>query len=128
MRPVVSVPFHTAGTFLEPRLGVEYTQYLLGELDQPATGTTAEETPNRLLPILSVNSGLLFERDLGFGGRTFLQTLEPRFFYLYIPEVNRRDLRSSTPASTPYRSHSSSGRIASAARIGSGTPIRSRSG
>ena len=92
LRPVVSVPFHTAGTFLEPRLGVEYTQYLLGELDQPATGTTAEETPNRLLPILSVDSGLLFERDLGFGGRTFLQTLEPRFFYLYIPEVDQDDL------------------------------------
>ncbi|MDQ3774614.1 MAG: LPS assembly protein LptD [Pseudomonadota bacterium] len=92
LRPVVSVPFHTAGTFLVPRLGVEYTQYLL---DQPATGTTAttaDETPNRLLPILSVDSGLLYERDLGFGGRTLLQTLEPRFFYLYIPEVDQDDL------------------------------------
>jgi LPS-assembly protein len=89
LRPVLSVPFHTAGTFLEPRLGVEYTQYLL---DQPATGTTADETPNRLLPILSVDSGLFYERDLGFGGRSFVQTLEPRFFYLYIPEVDQDDL------------------------------------
>ncbi|MGH8575627.1 MAG: LPS-assembly protein LptD [Gammaproteobacteria bacterium] len=89
LRPVVSVPFHTAGTFLEPRLGVEYTQYLL---DQPATETTADETPNRLLPILSVDSGLLYERDVAFGGRSLLQTLEPRFFYLYIPEVDQDDL------------------------------------
>ncbi|MDQ3582603.1 MAG: LPS assembly protein LptD [Pseudomonadota bacterium] len=89
LRPVLSVPFHTAGTFLEPRLAVEYTQYLL---DQPATGTTADETPNRVLPILSVDSGLLYERDLGFGGRSFVQTLEPRFFYLYIPTVDQDDL------------------------------------
>ncbi|MGH8479021.1 MAG: LPS-assembly protein LptD [Gammaproteobacteria bacterium] len=89
LRPVVSVPFHTAGTFVVPRLGVEYTQYWL---DQPATGTTADETPNRVLPILSVDSGLLYERDLSFGGRSLLQTLEPRFFYLYIPEVDQDDL------------------------------------
>ncbi|MCA1854129.1 MAG: LPS assembly protein LptD, partial [Beggiatoa sp.] len=75
-------------TFLVPRLGVEYTQYLL---DQPATGAT-EETPNRVLAILSVDSGLLYERDLGFGGRSLLQTLEPRFFYLYIPTVDQDDL------------------------------------
>ena len=88
LRPVLSVPFHTAGTFLEPRLGVEYTQYLL---DQPVTGAT-DERPNRALPILSVDSGLFYERDLGFGGRSFVQTLEPRFFYLYIPEVDQDDL------------------------------------
>jgi LPS-assembly protein len=88
LRPVLSVPFHTAGTFLEPRLGVEYTQY---SLDQPVTGK-ADETPNRVLPILSVDSGLFYERDLGFGGRSFVQTLEPRFFYLYIPEVDQDDL------------------------------------
>ncbi len=89
LRPVLSVPFHTAGTFLIPRLGVEYTQYLL---DQPATGNTADETPNRTLPILSIDSGLLFDRDFGFGGRPLLQTLEPRFFYLYIPTVDQDDL------------------------------------
>ncbi|MGQ0593287.1 MAG: LPS-assembly protein LptD [Gammaproteobacteria bacterium] len=89
LRPVVSVPFHTAGSFLVPRLGVDYTQYWL---DQPATGTTADEAPNRVLPILSVDSGLQFERGLGFGGRSLLQTLEPRFFYLYIPTVDQDDL------------------------------------
>jgi LPS-assembly protein len=88
LRPVLSVPFHTAGTFLEPRLGVEYTQY---SLNQPVTGK-ADETPNRVLPILSIDSGLFSERDLGFGGRSFVQTLEPRFFYLYIPQVDQDDL------------------------------------
>ncbi|MCA1852037.1 MAG: LPS assembly protein LptD, partial [Beggiatoa sp.] len=74
LRPVVSVPFHTAGTFLVPRLGVEYTQYLLDQLAQPPAGTAADETPSRVLPIVSVDSGLLYERDLGFGGRSLLQT------------------------------------------------------
>jgi LPS-assembly protein len=86
---VLSLPFHTAGGFLIPRLSVEYTQYLL---DQPATESTTDETPNRLVPITSVDSGLLFERDLFFGGRSLVQTLEPRFFYLYIPEVEQDDL------------------------------------
>ena len=89
IKPVLSVPFHTAAGYLEPRLSVEYTQYLLS---QPATTATTDETPNRVLPILSVDSGLLYERDLGFGGRSLLQTLEPRFFYLYIPEVDQDDL------------------------------------
>ncbi len=86
LTPAVSVPFHTAGTFLVPRLGVEYTQYVLDN------ATTGDETPDRTLPILSVDSGLQFERDLGFGGRSLLQTLEPRFFYLYIPTVDQDDL------------------------------------
>ncbi len=89
LKPVLSVPFHTAGSFLLPRLSVEYTQYLL---DQAATPDATDETPDRLVPILSVDSGLLFERDLRSFGRSLVQTLEPRFFYLYIPEVEQDDL------------------------------------
>ncbi len=89
LKPVLSVPFHTAGAFLVPRLSVEYTQYLL---DQAAAENTTDEAPNRVVPILSVDSGLLFERDLRFRGRSLLQTLEPRFYYLYIPEVDQDDL------------------------------------
>ncbi len=39
----------------------------------------------RTLPIFSVDSGMSFERDTTLGGRNFVQTLEPRLYYLYIP-------------------------------------------
>ena len=38
-----------------------------------------------MLPITSVDSGLVFERDASFFGRSYVQTLEPRAYYVYIP-------------------------------------------
>lgn len=45
-----------------------------------------------VVPIASLDGGLVFERDLSaFGGR-FIQTLEPRAFYVYVPYRNQSDL------------------------------------
>ena len=49
-------------------------------------------TVSRTIPTASVDSGLFFERDWSVGGRGFLQTLEPRLFYLYVPFKNQSDL------------------------------------
>ena len=38
-----------------------------------------------VLPISSVDSGLVFERDANWFGKAFMQTLEPRAYYVYIP-------------------------------------------
>jgi LPS-assembly protein len=37
------------------------------------------------LPTFSLDSGLVFERDASYFGRSFRQTLEPRAFYVYTP-------------------------------------------
>ncbi len=37
------------------------------------------------MPILSLDSGLIFDRDIEWFGRASQQTLEPRLFYAYIP-------------------------------------------
>ena len=42
-------------------------------------------TPTIVVPQFSFDSGLIFERDIG----TYLQTLEPRFFYAFSPYVNQ---------------------------------------
>ncbi|MGH8596317.1 MAG: LPS-assembly protein LptD, partial [Gammaproteobacteria bacterium] len=52
----------------------------------------ADNRPNRTLPIVSLDSGLVFERDVDFAGLPAVQTLEPRIFYLYIPEQDQDDL------------------------------------
>jgi|PlaIllAssembly_1097288.scaffolds.fasta_scaffold18855_2 LPS-assembly protein len=50
-----------------------------------------DETPLRSLPILSLDSGVVLEREAGSKG-TRLQTLEPRALYLYVPYRDQDDL------------------------------------
>ncbi|MCB1627077.1 MAG: LPS assembly protein LptD [Xanthomonadales bacterium] len=69
--------------FVEPRLGYRFTQY---ELD----GGLGSRS--RSLPVASLDAGLVFERPLQLGGRSMRQTLEPRAFYLYVPDRNQDDL------------------------------------
>lgn len=40
----------------------------------------------------SLDTGLIFERDLQLGGQAYHQTLEPRLFYLYSNHVDQREL------------------------------------
>ena len=87
LKPSVSYPMRTAWTFLEPKASLQYTGY---DLSGQAAGLS--DNPDRLLPILSTDAGLFFERDLEFGGRGFVQTLEPRLFYLYVPREGQDDL------------------------------------
>lgn len=42
-------------------------------------------TASRTLPTLSLDSGLVLERDARYFGRDFLQTLEPRAFFTWTP-------------------------------------------
>jgi LPS-assembly protein len=59
-----------------------------------------ERTPSVVVPQFTLDSGLTFERDAG----SWLQTLEPRFFYAYSPYVNQSTLPvfDSTYASYSY--------------------------
>ena len=88
IEPSVSLPWTSAAAFITPRVALSYTHY-----DLDANGTTiVDDAPTRTLPIVSVDSGLFFERELNFAGNGFIQTLEPRAFYLYIPERDQTDI------------------------------------
>jgi len=76
--------------YLKPELGFRYTGYQLND-----TAADANDAPSRSAPILSLDSGLIFERPLqaawlGVNGGT--QTLEPRLFYLYVPYRDQNDI------------------------------------
>jgi LPS-assembly protein len=62
-----------------PKIGASLTHYVLDK------NTTTLPDSTRTLPILSVDSGLVFERDSRIGGQSFIQTLEPKLYYVYIP-------------------------------------------
>ncbi len=68
------------GYYLKPKLGVHSTQYTMG-----ANNATNMPDVSRVLPIFSLDGGVTFERDLALGEGEYLQTLEPRAYYVKIP-------------------------------------------
>ncbi|MGF1527417.1 MAG: LPS-assembly protein LptD [Candidatus Competibacterales bacterium] len=80
--PSLSRPFQSAAGFFIPRLSFRYTAYDLHDLDEDQEGTF-----DRALPLLSLDAGVFLERnaDLNFLGKG-IQTLEPRLYYLYVPQ------------------------------------------
>ncbi|TMH10530.1 MAG: LPS assembly protein LptD, partial [Betaproteobacteria bacterium] len=86
--PSLSLPLITPSFFLTPKVGVHYTYYSLYEIPPSATDPTIPAFPNsisRTLPIFSVDSGLIYERETNALGQGVIQTLEPRFYYVNIP-------------------------------------------
>ena len=76
-QPGIGFEYLRPGFFLRPRADWDVTVYRLQ--DAP----TADASPARSLPILSLDSGLRLERGVAQGAR--LVTLEPRAYYVYIP-------------------------------------------
>lgn len=85
--PQVSLPLQTSAAFLTPKLGVHYTSY---RLSRQAAGVPDSLT--RSVPIASVDSGLVMERDVDIAGNAWLQTLEPRLYYVYVPHRDQDDI------------------------------------
>ncbi len=76
----ISRPWVAPGWFVNPKLQLHTTRY---GFDSPlANGQTSA---SRVVPTLSLDSGLIFERSATLFGRNVLQTLEPRAFYVHTP-------------------------------------------
>jgi LPS-assembly protein len=84
--PQLQWPQRKVYGFLTPRLSMHHTRYQLQN-----NYSDSEQNPVRTVPIVSVDSGLFFERDLRLGS-AILQTLEPRLFYLYAPYRDQSQL------------------------------------
>ena len=81
----LSRPWRTPGYFIEPSARWMHTSYSLSN-----SGPDVNDDPRRTLPSFSIDSGLIFERELS--NRRARQTLEPRLFYLYTPDRNQEDI------------------------------------
>ena len=93
--PEIRMPLRGAGIYLEPAASWRYTAYNLNR-----TPDDVDSTPHRSAPVLSLDGGMVFERTSGSKGQR-LQTVEPRFMYLYVPyRRNQEDLPlfDTTPA------------------------------
>ena len=85
----VSLPIVRSGWYVTPKVGVHLSQYNTDWYNFPKTwGSTYSSYPrtqSRIVPIMSVDTGMTFERDASFFGVDAVQTLEPRLYYLKVP-------------------------------------------
>jgi len=86
LRPALRLPMLRRGWSVQPEIELRHTQYLLE--DAP----TDEDNPSRTVPVATLDARLFLERELELGGIGLLQSLEPRAFYVYIPEVEQDDI------------------------------------
>ena len=76
-----------SGWYVQPAAQIHATQY--NTTDTTAGGRVAA---SRVVPTLSVDSGLTFERQTELFGSSYTQTLEPRAFLTWTPYKDQSDL------------------------------------
>ena len=80
----ISRPWLAPQGFITPKLQLHAATY-----QYDAMLSDGSSSANRVVPTFSLDSGLVFERDLALFGRNLVQTLEPRAFYVYTPYQNQ---------------------------------------
>lgn len=91
LNPSLSYPLRTTYASVTPKLGWYLTRYdldhttlkLRDAIAAPPAGGFAGRT--RSMPMFSLDGSLLLERDDVYFGKGYIQTLEPRLYYLHIP-------------------------------------------
>lgn len=92
--PSIAYPLIRSGGFIIPKIGVHASRYdtnfnqsLYYDASSRYGGLREYDirSASRVLPIASLDAGLIFERDTRLFNRNMRQTLEPRLYYLYVP-------------------------------------------
>jgi LPS-assembly protein len=96
--PSVSYPLVAHPAFyLTPKLGLHTTYYSLSEHN-----TASLPNSSRLLPIFSFDSGMTLEREIAIAQLHYVQTLEPRAYYVYIPLRKQNQLPNFDSAQADF--------------------------
>jgi len=114
--PTIAMPLvNDPAYYITPKLGVHYTQYTLGD-NNPAVDTKYERT----LPIFSIDNGMTLERDFSALDSEYIQTLEPRIYYVNIPYQDQDMLPNfdSAPAAFSFMQMFTENRFIGNDRIG----------
>ena len=94
----VSRPFTSTYGYFTPKAQVVGRNY---QLDAPlaSTGLT---TASVTVPTVSLDAGVTFERQQALFGRGWIQTLEPRAYYVYTPYQNQNYLPNYDSGNNAY--------------------------
>ena len=85
LQPEASLPVEGPGYFFVPSLSWRHVSYSLR-----STEDDDEDHPTMSAPIVKLDTGLLFEREQS--DSDYIQTLEPRLLYAYVPKRGQEDL------------------------------------
>lgn len=90
VKPGIQYNYAEPGWFVKPRVQLHYLNYSDLHITpaNQASGVSPRSS-NTFIPIYDVDSGLIFERSMR---NDWIQTLEPKLYYLYVPTVNQDDL------------------------------------
>ncbi|MFY9138197.1 LPS-assembly protein LptD [Zwartia sp.] len=81
----IAYPIVQPGWYITPKIALSLAQYQTNWYGLEQNFGYGQASNSRALPIMSVDSGMTFERDTTFFGKGALQTLEPRAYYLRVP-------------------------------------------
>ena len=84
--PSITVPLKQSYGYITSKFGIHHTSYNLDNV------TSELNSQQRTLPIFSLDSGLYFDRDFKIADRGYSQTIEPRMFYVYIPDRKQSNI------------------------------------
>ncbi|WP_322045706.1 LPS-assembly protein LptD [Paraburkholderia sp. J67] len=86
--PYVSMPIVRPSWYITPKVQWHFAAYDLSTLgSNPLAGQPRNFTVN--VPTVSLDSGMTFERSITLFGHSYIQTLEPRLYYVYTPYRNQ---------------------------------------
>ncbi len=88
VRPGLGYSYVRPWGFFKPRVQLDMLTYSLS-LSPADRRNQHTKNPKRILPIVDMDSGLIFERNVNINQCPYIQTLEPRAYYLYVPYQNQ---------------------------------------
>ena len=86
LQPAASVPLDLGPLRIEPYVSLDYTGYSLDNV-----APEGNDTPSRTVPVYGLDLRTILDRTWGNGGR-WLQTIEPRAQYVYVPFEDQNEL------------------------------------
>lgn len=98
VNPSLSHTWQNSYANLTPKLGWYLTRYDLDDGSRSLPDSIAAApvggfaSRTRSIPVFSLDSQLFLEREWSWRGRDFIQTLEPRAYYVYIPNRRQADI------------------------------------
>jgi LPS-assembly protein len=94
--PQLSYPLRRSFGYVTPKVGFHFTRYSIAENAGGFTDAT------RSVPLASLDAALYFDRPWDLGGRAYLQTLEPRLYYVRVPYRDQSRLPNFSTAEAEF--------------------------
>ena len=77
--PQLSLPLRNPYFFVTPKVGIHLTNY---QIERGTANAGQATSLSRSIPIFSLDAGTVFERDSDLFGQGYVQTFEPRMYYV----------------------------------------------